>query len=125
MGHISEAEMELLKIIWENGNTALYTEIADVLNKKGKDWSKNTIITLLSRLIDKGALKAEKHGRKNQYIAIISDMDYQTEQTRTFLDKVYEGRASSLVSTLIQNNFISENEYDELSRFWKDAKDGK
>lgn len=84
MGHISEAEMELMKIIWENGNTALYTEIADVLNKKGKDWSKNTIITLLSRLIDKGALKAEKHGRKNQYIAVISDMDYQTEQTRTF-----------------------------------------
>ena len=52
MQQVSDYELELMKVIWGNGGTALYAEIVEALEKKGMAWTKNTIITLLSRLID-------------------------------------------------------------------------
>lgn len=60
MQQISDYELELMKVIWNNGNTALYAEITAALSAKGMDLTKNTIITLLSRLIEKKLLKKAK-----------------------------------------------------------------
>ena len=116
---ISDSELELMKIIWGNGGTALYAQIMEALSKKGRTWQKNTIITLLSRLIDKGFLKTNKIGRRNQYTAIVSASDYQTAQTQTLLDKLYEGSARGLVSTLIEKELLSTEDYEELKQFWE------
>ena len=116
---ISDSELELMKIIWGNGGTALYAQIMEALSKKGRTWQKNTIITLLSRLIDKGFLKTNKIGRRNQYTAIVSASDYQTAQTQTLLDKLYEGSAKGLVSTLIEKELLSTEDYEELKQFWE------
>ncbi len=116
---ISDSELELMKIIWGNGGTALYAQIMEALSKKGRTWQKNTIITLLSRLVDKGFLKTNKIGRRNQYTAIVSASDYQTAQTQTLLDKLYEGSAKGLVSTLIEKELLSTEDYEELKQFWE------
>ncbi len=115
---ISDSELELMKIIWGNGGTALYAQIMEALSKKGRTWQKNTIITLLSRLVDKGFLKTNKIGRRNLYTAIVSASDYQTAQTQTLLDKLYEGSARGLVSTLIEKELLSTEDYEELKQFW-------
>lgn len=84
---------------------------------------KNTIITLLSRLVGKGFLKTSKIGlRRNNYIALILEKEYQAEQTESFLDKVYEGNAKGLVSTLIQKDLLSAEDYEALRKHWKDDK---
>lgn len=80
--------------------------------------TKNTIISLLSRLVDKGYLKTNKIGRRNKYTALVSAEEYQSLQTAAFIDKVYEGNAQELVCTLIQKNLISAEEYEELKRHW-------
>ena len=116
---ISDSELELMKIIWGNGGTALYAQIVEALSKKGRTWQKNTIITLLSRLVDKGFLKTNKIGHRNQYTAIVSASDYQTAQTQTLLDKLYEGSARGLVSTLIEKELLSAEDYEELKQFWE------
>ena len=116
---ISDSELEPMKIIWGNGGTALYAQIMEALSKKGRTWQKNTIITLLSRLVDKGFLKTNKIGRRNQYTAIVSESDYQTAQTQTLLDKLYEGSAKGLVSTLIEKELLSTEDYEELKQFWE------
>ena len=54
MQQVSDYELELMKAIWGNGGTALYARIVEALSGKGMDWTKNTIITLLSRLVDEG-----------------------------------------------------------------------
>ncbi|MDE6232723.1 MAG: BlaI/MecI/CopY family transcriptional regulator [Lachnospiraceae bacterium] len=119
MQQISDYELELMKIIWANGGTALYVEIVKALEDKGTPWTKNTIITLLSRLINKGFLKANKTGFRNQYIAIVLETDYQEAQTKTLLDKLYEGNAKGLVSTLIQKDLLSPDDYEDLRKHWK------
>ncbi len=116
---ISDSELELMKIVWANGGTALYAHIMEELSKAGRTWQKNTVITLLSRLVEKGLLKTNKIGRRNEYAAIVSEADYQASQTQTLLNKLYEGNAKGLVSTLIQREMISAEDYEELRQFWE------
>ena len=116
---VSDFELELKKTIWGNGGTALYAEIAEALEKKGTPATKNTIISLLSRLIEKGFLKTNKIGRRNRYTALVSEADYRAAQTETFLDKIYEGSAKDLISTLIQKEMISPDDYENLKKHWE------
>lgn len=126
MQQVSDYELELLKIIWSgNGNQTMYAEIVDSLEEKGLSWTKNTIITLLSRLVNKGFLKVKKIGRRNQYMAIVSEEEYKEVQTQSLLDRVYEGDAKGLVCTLIQGALISPEEYEELRMYWKEGKNRK
>jgi len=115
---VSDFELELMKTIWENGGTALYAEITSKLDKKGISATKNTIISLLSRLIGKGYLKTNKIGRRNKYTALVSAEEYKVVQTTAFINKIYEGNVQGLVSTLIQKNMISTEEYEKLKRYW-------
>ncbi len=115
---VSDSELELMKIIWDNDNTALYNHISETLTKQGKTWQKNTIITLLSRLVDKGLLKANKIKNRNEYNAIVSEVDYQASQTQTLLNKLYEGNAKGLISTLLQKDMLSKDDYEDLRNFW-------
>lgn len=122
MQRISDSELELMKIIWAGGGTALYAQIAKTLEQKGTPWTKNTIITLLSRLAEKGFLARSKIGlHRNQYTALISEAEYQTEQTEHFLTKVYEGNAKGLVSTLIQRDLLSSEDYEVLKQHWENS----
>lgn len=116
---VSDFELELMKTIWGNGGTALYAEVAEALEKKGTPATKNTIISLLSRLIEKGFLKTNKIGRRNRYTALVSEADYRAAQTETFLDKIYEGSAKDLISTLIQKEMISPDDYENLKKHWE------
>ena len=116
---VSDFELELMKTIWGNGGTDLYAEIAEALEKKGTPATKNTIISLLSRLIEKGFLKTNKIGRRNRYTALVSEADYRAAQTETFLDKIYEGSAKDLISTLIQKEMISPDDYENLKKHWE------
>lgn len=116
---VSDFELELMKIIWKNNGTALYAEITEALDKKGLPATKNTIISLLSRLVSKGYLTTNKIGRRNKYTALVSASEYQEAQTTAFIDKIYEGNVSGLVATLIQKNMVSSEEYEELKKYWE------
>lgn len=120
---MSDSEYELMKLIWNRGGTAWYSQIMEDLAQGGSTWQKNTVITLLSRLTEKGLLKANKMGRRNEYIAVCSESDYQASQTRSLLDKLYQGSAKGLVSTLIQQDMLTSKEYEELKAFWEGTKE--
>lgn len=123
MQHISDYELELMKIIWAGGGSAVYGQIAKALEDKEAPWTKNTIITLLSRLAAKGFVETSKIGlRRNKYTALISEAEYQTAQTESFLHRVYEGNAKGLVSTLIQKDLLSSEDYEALKKHWKAEK---
>lgn len=118
---ISDSELELMRIVWARGGTALYAHIMEDLEKAGRTWQKNTVITLLSRLVEKGLLRTSKLGRRNQYTALATEADYQAAQAQTLLNKLYEGSAKGLVSTLIERELLSAADYEELRSFWRDG----
>lgn len=120
MQQISEAELVLMKIIWKKGGNALFSQIMEELQKEKNEWKSNTVLTLLSRLNRKKYLKVHKIGRRNEYIAIMEEQEYQKVQTHGFLDKIYGGNVANLVTNLLQQDMLTENEWKEIERFWKE-----
>ena len=102
-----------------------FSDIMDGLVARGRPCQKNTLIVLLSRLMNKGFLSARKIGRRNEYTTLISETEYQTAQTRTFLDKIYEGSAKGLVSNLIMGDLLADEEYEELKRLLEKGKESE
>ena len=114
---LSDAELEIMKIVWENpSKVTLFPYIMEGLAARGKPCQKNTLIVLLSRLMNKGYLNAQKIGRRNEYTTLISETEYQTSQTKNFVNKIYEGNVNDLVCNLISGDLLSEEEYQELKK---------
>ena len=116
---ISESELILMKIIWKNGGAALYSHIMEELEKDKNEWKNNTVLTLLSRLVEKKFLKIKKIGRRNEYTATVTEAEYQAMQTHRFLEKVYGGNVKNLVSTLLRQDILSADELKEIETFWR------
>lgn len=114
---LSDAELEIMKIVWENpSKVTLFPYIMEGLAARGKPCQKNTLIVLLSRLMNKGYLNAQKIGRRNEYTNLFSETEYQTAQTKNFVNKIYEGNVNDLVCNLISGDLLSEEEYLELKK---------
>ena len=123
---ISDAELEIMKIVWGNpSEVTLFPYIMEGLAARGRPCQKNTLIVLLSRLMNKGFLSAKKIGRRNEYTAVVSEAEYQTAQTKSFLNKIYEGSAKGLVSTLISGDLLTGEEYEELKKLLEEGKENR
>lgn len=115
---ISDSELEIMRIIWSNKGSALFADITNKLNEKDKSWKTNTVLTFLTRLVEKEILTIKKWGRLNEYIALISEDEYMSEQTKTFLDKIYKGNAKNLIASLLKQDYITSRDFAELNEFW-------
>ena len=119
MIQISDSELIIMKYIWKQGGKAMYSEIVQGLEDMDLQWKKNTILTFLSRLVEKKILKVEKIGRRNDYIALLTEDEYRSQQTRNFVGKIYDGNVKGLISALVEQEAISSSELDELRSFWE------
>lgn len=64
-------------------------------------------------------MKVKKIGRRNEYVATVTEEEYQTMQTHSFLDKVYGGNVKNLASTLLRQDILSADELKEIEIFWR------
>ncbi|EAK9263224.1 BlaI/MecI/CopY family transcriptional regulator, partial [Listeria monocytogenes] len=116
---ISKSELEVMKIIWDFGRAVQYADVAGKLEEKNYSWKKNTVLTFLTRLVEKNLLSVKKVGRKNEYYALVSENEYLERQTETFVEEIYEGDVKGLITNLVQNDLISPDELEDLQQFWK------
>lgn len=110
--HISEAELELMKVLWKSGEPLSAQQVSDSL--VNKEWKYSTIATLFGRLVDKGAVDYEKRGRFFYYSPLISEKDYQAEQTKDLIGKLYNGSVKNLVVALFENQQMSDKDIEEI-----------
>ncbi|EHP8494383.1 BlaI/MecI/CopY family transcriptional regulator [Listeria monocytogenes] len=119
---LSKSELEVMKVIWDFGRAVQYADVAGKLEEKNYSWKKNTILTFLTRLVEKNLLSVKKVGRKNEYYALVSENEYLERQTETFVKDIYEGDVKGLITNLVQNDLISPDELEDLQQFWKRMK---
>lgn len=112
MNKISESEMEIMNIVWKHQDGITSKDIMEFLPEK--KWKVTTVLTLMSRLVEKGFLKAEKKGRSKVYTSIISQNEYKKACAKNFLNKFYEGSAKNFFASLFEDNEISKKDLEEL-----------
>lgn len=109
---ISEAEYEVMKIVWKYApiNT---NEITEKL-LESSSWSPKTIQTLIKRLVNKGVLAYEKDSRVFVYTPLVQQSDYIDQESKSFLDRFFEGNITTMLSSFIENDRLSEAEINRL-----------
>ncbi|MCG9969474.1 BlaI/MecI/CopY family transcriptional regulator [Pelotomaculum terephthalicicum JT] len=115
MVNITDAEMEIMRIVWDSGERVTTKDIMEKLPGK----KTTTILTLAGRLINKGVLKSVKLGRSHahEYWAGISEEEYQKMQTRNFIRSIHNGSTKSLISALFQDENLTKEDIEELRAF--------
>ena len=117
---ITEAEYELMRILWNEDKPVGLAEIMKQLPEN--KWTRNTAATLLLRLAEKGFAGYEKHGKLNYYYAAVKQEDYGRRETKTLLKRLYNGSIKNLVASLYEKNEIDQNELDELRKLLNEDK---
>ena len=112
MQKISEAEMEIMKVLWEQSNSVTSREVMDLI--PNNQWKITTLLTLISRLIEKGFIKAEKKGRGYLYSVYVSEQEYKRNYSKNFLKEIHEGSIGNFFAALYPDGEMDEKDLQEL-----------
>lgn len=111
--NISEAEIEVMKVLWEKGDSTAKEIVSEI--EKINSWKPKTIQTLITRLVAKGEIKADKINAKSYiYSAVVKKDEYQSYANDSFIRKLYSGSLNLMLSSFIRNQKLSETEIEEL-----------
>lgn len=118
---ISDAEWKVMKVLW-NKEPLTSTEIIEEL-KHDNTWSPKTIHTLISRLVKKEALAVNKDSSLNLYYPLVSEEECRRIETKSFIQKVYDGSLHLLVANFVKDKKLSQEDIEELKRILDEDKD--
>ncbi len=121
VNRISDAEWQVMKVLWERAPQTA-NEIVDGLDKR--NWSPATVRTLISRLVQKGALRFEKSGREYLYIPCMTREEGIRQERRSFIRRVYDGAVQPMFASLLEEEDLSADELDALHRMLDEKRKG-
>lgn len=110
--NLTNAEWNIMDCLWEKSPQS-GREIVDTLQKR-VGWSKSTTLTMLKRMSDKKLVRFEETGKLRMYSPCIDRDDAVGKETENFLNRVYKGSVSLMVSAMTQKQTLSEQEIEEL-----------
>ena len=117
---LPDAELEVMQAIWACTPPVARAEINEIL-KDAHPMALTTLLTLLTRLSEKGFVKIEKNGRSSSYIPLISREDYLAEQSKRFFTKLCGGSLSTFATALC-NSGLTREELAELRALMDEGK---
>jgi len=110
---VSDAELEVLKVLWARGQ-ATVREAAAALRKQRRRLAYNTVLTLLSRLRDKGYVVADRQGTAHIFRPVVTRDELLGSSLAALAERVCDGMASPLVLALVRGQRLSAVEIAQL-----------
>lgn len=111
---ISEAESRVMDVLWQHSPRTAEEVIVELAEPNG--WAEATIKTLLNRLLNKGAIEAERDGRRYRYVPILRREDWVRSESEGLLDRLFGGQIAPLVAQFSQQRKLSANDIAELRK---------
>ena len=121
--HLTNSEWYVLDCLWERSPQTVMELVAALHSRLG--WAKSTTITTLRRMEDKGLVRCTVEGRGKHYTPVVRRDRAVRGETRSFLNKVYQGSVGLMVSALAQDKALSKQEIDELYEILRKAEEGE
>lgn len=119
---LSDGEWVLMNQLWTEAPRTI-TQLTAAL-KEDAGWSKHTIISMLSRLEAKGAVRCEQGDRAKRYYPLLAQKDAARAETESFLGKVYGGSLGLMMSAMAESRGLSREDIAELSAILEKAGGG-
>lgn len=113
---LPDAEFNVMKAVWHSKAPVTTHVISEQLSSD-INWKPQTLLTILSRLTEKGFLQSSRKGRERCYTAIISEDEYLEIETGSFLKRYTGNSIGNLVKAFYSEGEISSDDLNEL-RAW-------
>ena len=100
---LPDAEFDVMKVIWDNEPPV-------------------TVVTLMLRLVERGFLRSEKHGKERTYFPLVSKEDYLKFETGNFMKQYHNSSLFNLINTLYDDEDLTDKDIDELLTWAKERR---
>mgnify|MGYP001552080420 CR=1 FL=1 len=114
----SDSEWQVLTALWDSGGASL-GEVGEAL-RPATGWSRNTVLTYLTRMGKKGPVTIDKEGNPHRYRAALARETCMARERQSFLSRVYRGSAGDLVAAFLKESPLSAEERDRLKALLDD-----
>lgn len=118
MAAITDSEWRVLSVLWDCDGAAL-GGVTEAL-KDSTGWSRNTVLTYLTRMEAKGLVVIDKRPYPHLYRAAVSREECQAAERKGFLERVYRGSAGDLVAAFLKEQALTPQERADLKRLLDD-----
>ena len=118
---ISEAEWEVMKVLWSH-SPATANDVVKILTGKTA-WKRETIRTLINRLVQKKAVGFEKKGRQYHYFPLVAEAECIKAEARSFLRRLGGGSIEPMLVAFVEEEHLSGEKIAKLRRILKKAAD--
>jgi predicted transcriptional regulator len=116
---VSDSELEVLKVLWAAG-PATVRDVAAALRKQRRRLAYNTVLTLLSRLRDKGYVTADRRETAHLFRATVSRDELLGSSLAALADRICDGTASPLVHALVRGQQFTAAEVAQFRKLLDD-----
>lgn len=116
---LTQAEWKIMLALWDKHPQTMM-ELTHTL-EPDTGWSKYTVTTMLKRMIAKGTVSVDESGPVRTYAPAIAKAQVAREQTQTLLSRMFQGKASLLVSNLVEQGEMTEAERTEIVEILQNA----
>lgn len=120
---ISDAESLVMEVLWDK-HPRYSDEIITILCSQ-QDWQEATVKTLLNRLLNKGAITAEKQGRRYLYSPVLQRETWVGRESEGFLTRMFGGHLAPLVAHFSKHDKLSPQDLAEIKRLIEELEHGK
>ena len=111
---LTEAEWKIMLRLWEHAPQTMMELTRSLESETG--WTKHTVITMLKRMNVKGTVLIDESGPVKMYSPAVSRDRVAREQTQTLLSRLFGGRPSVMVSELIEQGALDEEEMEAIRK---------
>ena len=116
---VSDAELEVLKVLWATG-PATVRDVGAALRKRRRKLAYNTVLTLLSRLRDKGYVAADRRDTAHLFRAVVTRDELLGSTLTALAHRICDGTASPLVHALVRGQRFSASEIEQFRKLLDD-----
>jgi len=118
---VSDAELEVLKVLWASGpprraGGVTVRDVVAALRKQRRRLAYNTVLTLLSRLRDKGYVAADRRDTAHLFRPVVSREELIGSSLAAIADRICDGTASPLVQALVRGQRFTTAEIAQLRK---------
>ena len=118
---VSEAELDIMEALWSAPGSMTAPEVSEVVSPQ-RGWSLPTVKTMLSRLVQKGAVGYVAEGRRYLYSPAIERRAYVGEESRRMVDRLFGGRLTPMIARLAEDESIDDAELAEIEALLKELR---
>lgn len=118
---ISEAESVVMDVLWQRHPLSAEEVVAALAGNQS--WQEATVKTLLNRLLNKGAIRADKDGRRYLYAPVLKREDWVMEESQGLLERLFGGRVAPLVAHFSEQRKLSRKDIAELRKLLDELDD--